>query len=208
MQNLFQKHINQSNNYNSLKQKGIFFMNTNHSWGMIFSIILLLLVIFILFYQNKKIKNRKKRQNQKRPKNQNNSYFDYSYMPYQRNNLLTKTEYKFYLVLKSKCDKQNLLICPKVRLEDFILVPLDDFKEKQKYRGHIKSRHVDFLITDNKLHILAGIELDDPTHDTEQAKIIDEFKDNLFETIGIPLFRIKTTTQYVKHIDFILQNIK
>ena len=45
-------------------------------------------------------------------------------------------------------------------------------------------------------------------YDTEQAKIIDEFKDNLFETIGIPLFRIKTTTQYVKHIDFILQNIK
>lgn len=182
-------------------------MNTNYSWVMIFSIIILLLVIFILFYQNKKIKRRKKRQNQKRPKSQANSYFDYSYMPYQRNNLLTKTEYKFYLILKKKCDEQNLLICPKVRLEDFILVPLEKFNEKQKYRGHIKSRHVDFLITDSNLHILAGIELDDPTHNTEQAKIIDEFKDNLFATIGIPLFRIKTNTRYATHIDSILQNI-
>ncbi len=179
-------------------------MNTNHSWIIIFSIILLLFIIFILFYQNKRVKKRK---NKKRPKKQANTYFDYSYMPYRKNNLLTKTEYKFYLILKKKCDEQNLLICPKVRLEDFILVPLEDFNEKQKYRGHIKSRHVDFLITDSNLHILAGIELDDPTHNTEQAKIIDEFKDNLFKTIGIPLFRIKTNTRYTTHIDSILKNI-
>lgn len=186
-------------------------MNTNdlHSWVLIliFIFTILLLMIFMLSYQRKHKKKRKKTSNKKRPKSQANSYFDYSYMPYQRNNLLTKTEYKFYLILKKKCDEQNLLICPKVRLEDFILVPLEDFNEKQKYRGHIKSRHVDFLITDSNLHILAGIELDDPTHDTEQAKIIDEFKDNLFATIGIPLFRIKTNTRYSTHIDSVLQNI-
>ena len=183
-------------------------MDKKHLWILIFAITILLLIVFTLFYQNQKKKKRKKISNQKKTKKQEKSYFDYSYMPYQRNNLLTKTEYRFYLVLKKKCDEQNLLICPKVRLEDFILVPLEDFYEKQKYRGHIKSRHVDFLITDNRLHILAGIELDDPTHDTEQAKIIDEFKDNLFATIDIPLFRIKTNTQYAKHIDFILQNVK
>lgn len=180
-------------------------MNTNNSWILIFSLTILLLIIFTFFYQNKKQK--KKKRKAKKPQKQENTYFDYSYMPYQRNNLLTKTEYKFYLVLKRKCDEQNLLICPKVRLEDFILVPLNDFQEKQKYRGYIKSRHVDFLITDSDLHILAGIELDDPTHDTEQAKIIDDFKDNLFTTIGIPLFRIKTNTRYAIHIDSILQNI-
>lgn len=183
-------------------------MNTNHLWIIIFSIIILLLIIFTSFYQKQKKKKQKKKLNQKKLKKQNNSYFDYSYMPYEKNTLLTKTEYKFYLVLKKKCDEQNLLICPKVRLEDFILVPLEDFQQRQKYRGYIKSRHVDFLITDSNLHILSGIELDDPTHDTEQAKIIDEFKDNLFATIGIPLFRIKTNTRYTTHIDSILQNIK
>lgn len=185
-------------------------MDKNYSWVLMFTIILLLLIIFTLFYQKKKRKKKKSKKalsSQKRPQKQENAYFDYSYMPYQKNNLLTKTEYKFYLVLKKKCDEQNLLICPKVRLEDFILVPLEDFNQKQKYRGYIKSRHVDFLITDSDLHILAGIELDDPTHDTEQAKIIDEFKDNLFSTIGIPLFRVKTNTRYATHIDSILQNI-
>ena len=194
-------------------ERKLFYMDKNYSWVLIFAITILLLIIFTLFCQNKNKKRKKKKSkktlsNQKKPQKQENAYFDYSYMPYQRNNLLTKTEYKFYLVLKRKCDEQNLLICPKVRLEDFILVPLEDFKEKQKYRGYIKSRHIDFLITDRDLHILAGIELDDPTHDTAEAQIIDEFKDNLFATIHIPLFRIKTNTLYSKHIDFILQNIK
>lgn len=172
-------------------------------------IILFLLVLFSLLQRKKDIKKKKKKNNRKEPPiSKPNAYFDYSYMPYQRNNLLTKTEYKFYLVLKKKCDESHLLICPKVRLEDFISVPVEDFKEKQKYRGHIKSRHVDFLLTDSDLHILAGIELDDPTHDTKQAMIIDEFKDNLFATIGIPLFRVKTNTRYATHIDSILQNIK
>ncbi len=177
--------------------------------SLLLIIILLLFIIISLLPKKKKAKKKNKKNNQKKhPIPKPNAYFDYSYMPYQRNNLLTKTEYKFYLVLKKKCDEVNILICPKVRLEDFISVPIEDFKEKQKYRGHIKSRHVDFLLTDSDLHILAGIELDDPSHETEQAMIIDEFKDNLFATIGIPLFRVKTNTRYATHIDSILQNIK
>lgn len=172
-------------------------------------IILLVFVIFLLLPQKKTTKKKKKKNSPKKtPISKPNAYFDYSYMPYQRNNLLTKTEYKFYLVLKKKCDEYNVLICPKVRLEDFIAVPVENFKEKQKYRGYIKSRHVDFLLTDRDLHILAGIELDDPSHETEQAMLIDEFKDNLFATIGIPLFRVKTNTRYSVHIDSILQNLK
>ena len=178
-------------------------------WTILLITILLAFIILSLLPSKKATKHKKRKNNRKKqPISKPNAYFDYSYMPYQRNNLLTKTEYKFYLVLKKKCDEQNILICPKVRLEDFILVPLENPKEKQKYRGHIKSRHVDFLLTDNDLHILAGIELDDPTHDTEQAMIIDEFKDNLFATIGIPLFRVKTNTRYSIHIDNILKDLE
>ena len=65
-------------------------------------------------------------------------------------------------------------MCPKVRLEDFIYVT--NKQELYKYRGYIKSRHIDFLICDNDLHIKFAIELDDKTHNTEKAKSTDEFK--------------------------------
>ena len=52
--------------------------------------------------------------------------------PYKQKYLLTKTEYKFYKTLKTICDKQQIIICPKVRLEDFVEVISKD--NKQKYR--------------------------------------------------------------------------
>ena len=79
--------------------------------------------------------------------------------PYRQKFLLTKTEYAFYKILEEKCTKNGLRICPKVRLEDFISVT--GTKNIGKYRGYIKSRHVDFLICDKDLHIKAGLELDD-----------------------------------------------
>ena len=68
--------------------------------------------------------------------------------PYEKKLLLTKTEYAFYKILKEKCDSRNLLICPKVRMEDFVKVT--DKKNVLKYRGYIRSRHIDFLICNSK----------------------------------------------------------
>lgn len=120
------------------------------------------------------------------------------YYPYRRKYLLTKTEYRFYKELRGVCDKKNIIICPKVRLEDFIDVTCAE--ERAKYRGYIKSRHVDFILCDNDLNILAAIELDDYSHNSESAIRIDEFKDNLFKQIGIPLNRIKVTSDYKQQI--------
>ena len=117
-------------------------------------------------------------------------------LPYEKKMLLTKAEYSFYLTLKDKCDKNNLLICPKVRMEDFINVT--DKQNHSKYRGYIKSRHIDFLICDNKLRIIAGIELDDNTHKNEKVKNVDELKQKIFEQISLPLFRIKMSDGYYK----------
>ena len=120
------------------------------------------------------------------------------YYPYRRKYLLTETEYRFYKELRVVCDKKNIIICPKVRLEDFIDVTCNE--ERAKYRGYIKSRHVDFVLCDNDLNILAAIELDDYSHNSESAIRIDEFKDNLFKEIGIPLNRIKVTSDYKQQI--------
>lgn len=124
---------------------------------------------------------------------------------YQINPLLTKTEYNFYTILKNRCDQINYLICPKVRLEDFIKVTA---QEKMKYRGYIKSRHIDFLICNSWLKIIAAIELDDPSHNTRKAQNTDTFKNKLFETINLPLYRIKTNDYYLQKIDEILKQIK
>lgn len=125
-----------------------------------------------------------------------------TYLPYRKKHLLTKTEYQFYNILKPKCDNKNVLICPKVRLEDLAEVTVQ--KNHMKYRGYIKSRHVDFILCNSNLNVIAAIELDDSSHNQKSAQQVDFFKDNFFKTIGIPLFRIKTVDDYNSRIDHLL----
>ena len=93
--------------------------------------------------------------------------------PYEKKMLLTAVEYRFYRILKEQCDRYHLLICPKVRMEDFLSVT--DRRNVYKYRGYIKSRHIDFILCDSDLHMLAGLELDDPSHNSPAAGKADIF---------------------------------
>lgn len=128
--------------------------------------------------------------------------------PYVKKYLLTKAEYAFWGILKKRCDEKNLIICPKVRLEDFIETTIKDNKERLSWRGRIKSRHIDFLVCDSKLNVVAGIELDDNTHYNAKAKEIDDFKNKVFNTIKIPLFRINMKDGYYdQQIEMIIQKI-
>lgn len=126
--------------------------------------------------------------------------------PYEKKLLLTKAEYAFYKILKEKCDNRNLIICPKVRMEDFVKVT--DKKNTLKYRGYIKSRHIDFLLCNSKLYILAGIELDDNSHQKSEVQKVDEFKNEVFKKIGLPLYRVKMSKgNYNEQIEIILNEI-
>lgn len=127
-------------------------------------------------------------------------------LPYQKKNLLTKTEYVFWLILKQQCDINGLLICPKVRMEDFINVTIR--QNQLRYRGYIKSRHIDFIICDRNLNIVAGLELDDKTHQSPEAAQTDNFKNQVFWKIGLPLFRIRANTNYGEQINYMIQCIK
>ena len=110
--------------------------------------------------------------------------------PYKKRNLLTKNEYPFFMQLRDACEDEKLYLLTKVRLED--LCYTTSKSHTRKYRGYINSRHVDFVICDKKMNVLAAVELDDPSHNAKESKKTDAFKDNLFKTIGIPLYRIKT----------------
>lgn len=145
-----------------------------------------------------------------------------SQLPYKRRKLLTKPEYEFYQILKAKCDEAQYIICPKVRLEDIAGVDeeqiktfvkanadLDYEKEKERYRGYVKSKHIDFMICDKKLRLLAGVELDGDTHLTPEEARKDEFKNKLFFKIYLPLYRAEDNPdKYEGQIDNIIRKIQ
>lgn len=157
-----------------------------------FIIILLMIIAYLLAAQ--KINNIKNASTPSAPKNTS-----IQELPYRRKFLLTKSEYYFYKQLKNKCDELNYLICPKVRLEDIAEVTTK--QNANKYRGYIKSRHVDFIICDSNLAPIAAIELDDYSHNTKAAKRTDEFKNNLFNKIGLPLHRIHVKNNYENELN-------
>lgn len=127
--------------------------------------------------------------------------------PYQKKCLLTNAEYNFFVILKRKCENVGLIVCPKVRMEDFLNVVY--YQNSYRYRGYIKSRHIDFVICDRKMNVIAAVELDDSTHYDKKAKENDKFKDDVFESINTPLFRLKPYKQYYEsEIDNIIKQLR
>lgn len=122
--------------------------------------------------------------------------------PYERKDLFTKTEMIFFQILRGKCQEKNLMVFPKVRMEDYINVV--GTKDILKYRGYIKSRHIDFIIADEQGNLKAAIELDDWTHENIKAKEKDMFKNTIMQKIGIPLYRVKVGENFEERINQIL----
>lgn len=111
-----------------------------------------------------------------------------NYYPYAAKPLLTKREYRFYLMLRETADEHHCLICPKVGVKDLLAVT--DKKQYMKYFHKIAQKHVDFVVCDQNLYVLFAIELDDSSHETKDAKKRDHLKDKAFAAAGIPLKRI------------------
>lgn len=163
------------------------------------AVIIILGILYILPKRNTESENSGRKRRYKQP-------IDYSYMPYRKAYILTKTEHTFFIILVREALKHKLLVCPKVRLEDVAFVT--DKKNRNRYRGYIKSRHVDFVLMDAQCNTVAAIELDDPSHNTKKAADTDRFKDELFKAINVPLFRIKTGTNFTEEIATALDSIK
>lgn len=110
---------------------------------------------------------------------------------------------KFYRELKKITDKNNWAIFPQVNLERIIQVKDNNFAD----RNRIKSRSIDYTIVNNEnCKIICCIELDDYTHNTNKAKIIDNFKDEIFKQCNLPLHRIKVSNFYdINEIETILK---
>ncbi|MDR3582236.1 MAG: DUF2726 domain-containing protein [Candidatus Pacebacteria bacterium] len=117
--------------------------------------------------------------------------------PYHRKDyLLTAAEKNFYEVLKPICDERNTLVFAKVRLEDLVWTPKYT-KHPLKWRGYVRSRHIDFVLCDREnIKPLCAIELDDSTHDLPKTIETDKVKDDILAAAGLPLLRINTSSFY------------
>ena len=80
----------------------------------------------------------------------------------------------------------------KVRLEDIIRVKRG-LPEKARWaaRGRVKSRHVDYVITDHGGRPRLAIELDGRAHNARNPSESDKVKTALFKAAGVPLRRIR-----------------
>ncbi len=84
----------------------------------------------------------------------------------------------------------------KVRLEDIVRVKKSIKGQAHwQLRGRVKSRHVDYLITDIEGRPKAAIELDGSSHNKD-ALNADILKDGIFDAVGLPLIRVRAGANY------------
>ncbi len=116
-------------------------------------------------------------------------------LPYRlRDDFLSITERSFYHAL-AQVTQQQVVIFTKIRLADILFVARPD--KNLSYFNQVARRHVDFLLCQPKtLKPLAGIELDDSSHQRPERQARDEFVDRAFAAAGLPLVRIPARQAY------------
>lgn len=111
-------------------------------------------------------------------------------LPYQLNtSLLSAQETDFFRALQWVVGTQAV-ICPKVRIADFIAV-----QGGENWRtdfNAIAQKHVDFLLCDSaSLRPLLAIELDDRSHDRPERRKRDQLVKDVYSAAGLPLLNVR-----------------
>ena len=146
---------------------------------------LLIFIIIILIID--KIIDRKNKNNQNINEN---TKINYKNLYNKKEYLLTQQELKFFKLIKNITEKNNLNIFSQVALYE--IVTSKNIKDFNK----IKSKTIDFVITDVNSKIKLCIELDDTTHIKENRQQRDKFLEELFEQLNIKLIRIPVQSYY------------
>lgn len=111
---------------------------------------------------------------------------------YLRQYFLTPAELSFFHTLQKIVGNQAVIMS-KVSLQDIFWVKDYEGEHLQK----INRKHVDFLLCDpHKLSAVAGIELDDQSHQRRDRQARDMFVNELFQKAGLPLLRVKFQWDY------------
>ena len=103
---------------------------------------------------------------------------------------MTRNELKFYKQLKKITDKLDLTIFAQVSL--YQIIKNKEYKDFNK----IKSKSIDFVITENNGKIKLCIELDDSSHNKNNRIKRDNFINEIFKQTNINLLRIPVQAFY------------
>lgn len=116
---------------------------------------------------------------------------------YLRKSLFTPAERSFLGVLDQSLPP-GVRVFGKVRLEDILGVKAGlPGPQRQAARNRINRKHVDFLlVSTSDLAPIAGIELDDASHNEDDRKERDALVDTAFASAGIPLLHIPAQKSY------------
>ena len=120
--------------------------------------------------------------------------------------ILNKNELFFYNQLTNFLQNKEVFIFSKVRLLDFLdLQKYYNFEEKTIIKNKVKSKHIDFIITNKNSEILYLIELDGFSHKNNKKTIEnDKFKNKLFNILKLKLIRFKVKNWNYDFKDIIL----
>lgn len=114
--------------------------------------------------------------------------------------LLSEVEMYFFNALISLAGGRCHIMC-KPRLADFV----NHHKSRSGF-NKISQKHVDFLICRlDDLTPMLAIELDDSTHNKVEVRKRDEFVNNLYAHVGIPLVRINVME--IEHTEKLLSQL-
>jgi hypothetical protein len=116
---------------------------------------------------------------------------------YLRKTIFTAAERSFLGVL-DRALPPGVTFFGKVRLADIFGVQSGlDPSTRQAARNRIDRKHVDFLLVRiDDLAPLAGIELDDRSHEEDERQQRDAFVDEVFSGAGLPLLHVPAQKMY------------
>lgn len=115
--------------------------------------------------------------------------------PYlRRESLLSRGELAFYRVLR-RVLRGRFGISLKTRLADIVKCP--EHLWETPHGRKLCQKHVDFVLYERTTAaVIAAVELDDSSHDTPERKKRDKFVDEVFDSTGVLLIRIKAASRY------------
>ncbi len=119
---------------------------------------------------------------------------------YEAQMLLTKNEWQQYKVIEKWASQHNYKILPKIRLADLIK-PRSNKNNKTALFWKIQAKHVDFVIANENLRVIAIVELLDNSHLTAERKERDEFVKQALTSCGYQvLFTYAPTDEQLEAI--------
>lgn len=115
-----------------------------------------------------------------------------------RDDFLSPAESSFYQVLNGVVGDRTTVFA-KVNLADLFFVASGDHRKNRAIANRIDRKHVDFLLCHPKtMRPLAGVELDDKSHERTDRKTRDKLVEEVFANAGLPLLRLPVKTSYVR----------